>query len=453
MSDKKESIGRLVARCAERIVKGMRDGEPLDNTVLDIILDAARYAADSRPVKIPIPPAGTEEPTDVAYATGWNAACDAYFGGKEPMEPLIVTLTKPAPAPRRSLPSPDIAAAFRRMGGSEEAWLGEAGSWYTEGYRDGTAASAQPDPAPIDMVLHCPACGVQHIDGVEYGSTHHDPYPSSTGGDDPAISWSNPPHRSHLCRACGHVWRPADVPTNGVAAVATKGKADSPIAQPAPVPLTDEQDRALCEAHCNDASDEYFKARPQLDSAANRRIFYAGHRKGWLAHGIAASPQPAPVPLTDTETHAELWKLAVRKGLITVRSELIDPRNHGTRVSWMQGHDKACDISNDAAAHGIAASPAAPAAPVVLLTDVQILNLWDRVSGITQAGERRVAFARALLAEAQPAPVPPLCDFLRMLIAAMEHGDINQECEHPEWREIYIQAQAMLAALHCGPSL
>jgi len=36
--------------------------------------------------------------------------------------------------------------------------------------------------------------------------------------------------------------------------------------------------------------------------------------------------QPAPVPLTDTETHAELWKRAVRKGLITVRSELIDPR-------------------------------------------------------------------------------------------------------------------------------
>lgn len=70
--------------------------------------------------------------------------------------------------------------------------------------------------------------------------------------------------------------------------------------------------------------------------------------------------QPAPVPLTDTETHAELWKLAVRKGLVTVRSELIDPRNHGTRVSWMQGHDKACDISNDAAAHGIAASPEQP---------------------------------------------------------------------------------------------
>ena len=61
-------------------------------------------------------------------------------------------------------------------------------------------------------------------------------------------------------------------------------------AQPAPVavPLTDEQDRALCEAHYNDASEEYFSARPQMDSAVNRRIFYAGHRKGWLAMIAAA---------------------------------------------------------------------------------------------------------------------------------------------------------------------
>jgi hypothetical protein len=47
-------------------------------------------------------------------------------------------------------------------------------------------------------------------------------------------------------------------------------------------PLTDEQDRALCEAYCNDASDEYFKARPALDFPEMRRIFYAGHRKAWI---------------------------------------------------------------------------------------------------------------------------------------------------------------------------
>lgn len=63
---------------------------------------------------------------------------------------------------------------------------------------------------PIDIVLHCPACGLQHIDA-------------------PTPGWTNEPHRSHLCHGCGHIWRPADVPTNGVPAVKTKGKADSPI--------------------------------------------------------------------------------------------------------------------------------------------------------------------------------------------------------------------------------
>ena len=57
-----------------------------------------------------------------------------------------------------------------------------------------------------------------------------------------------------------------------------------------PLPLTDEQERALCEAYCNNASDDYFNARPSLDNNTNRNIFYAGHRKAWIeyeaAHGI-----------------------------------------------------------------------------------------------------------------------------------------------------------------------
>lgn len=67
----------------------------------------------------------------------------------------------------------------------------------------------------------------------------------------------------------------------------------------------DEKERALCEAHCNSAADEYFNARPQLDSSVNRRIFYAGHRKAWIERGeavrlnaqaVPAAPQPAPTP-------------------------------------------------------------------------------------------------------------------------------------------------------------
>ena len=54
-------------------------------------------------------------------------------------------------------------------------------------------------------------------------------------------------------------------------------------APPKRKPLTDEQDRALCEAYCNDASNEYFKARPVLDFPEMRRIFYANHAKRGLA--------------------------------------------------------------------------------------------------------------------------------------------------------------------------
>lgn len=63
-------------------------------------------------------------------------------------------------------------------------------------------------PAPINMILHCPKCHVQHIDA-------------------PETCWTNPPHRSHLCHACGCIWRPADIPTNGVERITTVGKDDN----------------------------------------------------------------------------------------------------------------------------------------------------------------------------------------------------------------------------------
>lgn len=84
------------------------------------------------------------------------------------------------------------------------------------------AAKQRVPSDPIDMVLHCPTCGMQHIDAPE---EHSAVLPRNYG------HWSNPPHRSHLCHGCGHIWRPADVPTNGVAAVKTTGKQDSPVQQ------------------------------------------------------------------------------------------------------------------------------------------------------------------------------------------------------------------------------
>lgn len=64
---------------------------------------------------------------------------------------------------------------------------------------------------PIDMILHCPSCHAQHVDEP----------------DERTPDWQNPPHHSHLCHACGTIWRPADVPTNGVAAITTRGTADT----------------------------------------------------------------------------------------------------------------------------------------------------------------------------------------------------------------------------------
>lgn len=79
---------------------------------------------------------------------------------------------------------------------------------------------------PIDMILHCPKCGMQHIDAPEPRRTLPlgDAYGTEVVLD---AEWTNPPHRSHLCHSCGTIWRPADVPTNGVAAITTRGKADT----------------------------------------------------------------------------------------------------------------------------------------------------------------------------------------------------------------------------------
>jgi hypothetical protein len=67
---------------------------------------------------------------------------------------------------------------------------------------------------PIPMLLFCPDCTTQHI-------------------DEPHGDWTNPPHRSHECQHCGHIWRPADVPTTGVRELQTRGACDnSPVPRP-----------------------------------------------------------------------------------------------------------------------------------------------------------------------------------------------------------------------------
>lgn len=92
----------------------------------------------------------------------------------------------------------------------EAALRGEQGIEFEDGYLVNVAALIEENNRPVDLLLFCPNCGTQHIDAP----------------DKRTPEWTNPPHRSHLCHDCATIWRPADVPTNGVAKINTKGKRD-----------------------------------------------------------------------------------------------------------------------------------------------------------------------------------------------------------------------------------
>lgn len=92
---------------------------------------------------------------------------------------------------------------------------------------------------PIDMILYCPNCGMKHVDAEEPLQLAPPERPdlmvlgSSFAGEMNPFRWKNPPHRSHLCHnpECRCIWRPADVPTNGVDEIQTEGKADTWLAK------------------------------------------------------------------------------------------------------------------------------------------------------------------------------------------------------------------------------
>lgn len=101
------------------------------------------------------------------------------------------------------------------------------------------AAEVKRLTAPVDMLLFCPKCFEQHVDKAEpdicqdcgHTKDAHG-FKSGCGTHkmdcqcDVFTAWLNPPHKSHRCTECNHVWRPADVPTNGVQKLETSGRAD-----------------------------------------------------------------------------------------------------------------------------------------------------------------------------------------------------------------------------------
>lgn len=86
------------------------------------------------------------------------------------------------------------------------------------------------ESAPINLLLFCPSCGEQHVDAARPGVCETCGAAESECVCANFKAWLNPPHKSHRCNFCNHVWRPADVPTNGVAAIESRGSRDGSAA-------------------------------------------------------------------------------------------------------------------------------------------------------------------------------------------------------------------------------
>jgi hypothetical protein len=87
----------------------------------------------------------------------------------------------------------------------------------------------------IMMLLWCPRCQTQHVDEPE-----------------PETGWTNPPHRTHKCKTCGHLWRPSDWPTAGVAAIETGSAVSARPYNPSPAQAARELAEALQKDPSND---------------------------------------------------------------------------------------------------------------------------------------------------------------------------------------------------------
>ncbi|WP_186163383.1 hypothetical protein [Burkholderia gladioli] len=167
----------------------------------------------------------------------------AHFGSRD--EAIAAWNRRASPAP--AIPMPPLNDAMRAVLTNENCIYGTPDELYAalvkaapaipacvgcEGKpaagNDPCAVCGKSGAAPIPMLLFCPQCGTQHIDAPE-----NEPGQLISGGPNagravsPKVTWSNPPHRSHLCHACSCIWRPADVATVGVDAIETRGKADT----------------------------------------------------------------------------------------------------------------------------------------------------------------------------------------------------------------------------------
>lgn len=88
------------------------------------------------------------------------------------------------------------------------------------------------DLPPIDMIIYCPECKNMHIDAetpliCKDCGCHFDKHGEEVDGDgrhacenceacNEFRPWLNDPHKRHRCAFCNHVFKTANVATNGV---------------------------------------------------------------------------------------------------------------------------------------------------------------------------------------------------------------------------------------------
>jgi rubrerythrin len=147
---------------------------------------------------------------------------------------------------------------------------------------------------PVDMLLFCPNCGQRHVDEAkpdvcETCGGEKDDFPRNEGAlictCEAFTAWLNPLHKSHRCNFCNHVFRPADVPTNGVAALKTKGERDGdPRPQQGLVEasqtLLNASDFALTESGCDEEMCSHHWHDRLRDASDNARQALAPFQKG-----------------------------------------------------------------------------------------------------------------------------------------------------------------------------
>lgn len=190
---------------------------PRDGTMIKLLVEFAEHSLEddnSKPIWTIGANGYDNDGRDVWQFVGWNWSHDCFTDG--------------VGIPVGWLPMTDDSKSWSVL--YEELRAAIDGGSETMTHEEALAEikAMKSDSPPIDIVLYCPNCGKQHIDVSEAGPNRRDGLPG------PAyMLWDNPPHRSHLCGGCGAIWRPADVATNGVVAIKTKGKADS-------WPVTDE---------------------------------------------------------------------------------------------------------------------------------------------------------------------------------------------------------------------